>query len=280
MALIFIFGGDYLAFYGLHFLFDDQYSKNYGLTIAAINGNSTTEASGGSNIEIFYDSVYRKPKKYIYGSSPEEVLTFEMEVVSEKPLYGLKRSKIQKWLFGRTKPCKLQIIQSDLQDIYFNCFLTDSSLIYLTNECYGFRFTVECDAPWAWQLPKTYTFRRPAEATRFTQKIHFYNDSDDTDYTYPLIEMQASSTLMNDGEVSIINHSDDGRTFSFTQLKKDEVVTVDNEIQLLSSSEGRLLSENFNKNFFRLLPGANELEINGEIQYLKITYSNARKVGG
>lgn len=121
-----------MAFYGLHFLFDDQYSKNYGLTIAAINGNSTTEASGGSNIEIFYDSVYRKPKKYIYGSSPEEVLTFEMEVVSEKPLYGLKRSKIQKWLFGRTKPCKLQIIQSDLQDIYFNCFLTDSSLVMVT----------------------------------------------------------------------------------------------------------------------------------------------------
>lgn len=263
-----------IAFKGLYFLYDGQFSGNYGLQIMTINKKSTEAVDAGSGIEIFADSVYRNPTKFQYGVSQNQVLTFQMEILSEKPLSAIVRSKIQKWLFGRMSPCKLQIVQPDLQSVYFNCYLTSQQLQYIGSDCYGFNFTVECDAPWAWQLQKTYT------RTNSTGTWKFYNDSDNTDYTYPIIEFKANSSFITSGFLSIINQSDGNREFRVDNLYANEVIAIDCNKQTITSSRGRLMSENFNKKFFRLVSGMNVLTLSGECSYIKIKYSNARKVGG
>ena len=263
-----------MAFSGVDFLFDNQYSEGYGLKIVSINGNSTADADAGSQIEILNNSVFRKPTKYQYGVSYSEVLSFDMEVSSETPIIAINRSKIQKWLFGRMTPCKLQIIQPDLQTIYFNCFLINAKTTYIANSCYGFTFTVECDAPWGWELPKWHM------CPSFTEIWKFYNDSDNTDYTCPLMEIKMNDSIMNNGNISLINQTDGNREMKFLNLNAKEVIKIDCSLQKIESSEKRLLSEFFNKKFFRMLSGLNEIKITGEIDYLKMFYSNVRKVGG
>lgn len=264
-----------MAFWGLDFIFDHEFSLGYGVKIISIDGSSVvTEANAGSGIEIFSDSVFRNPTVFQYGVSQSEVLTFDMEIASETPIAGINRSKIQKWLFGRMKPCHLQIVQTDLQDIYFNCYLTNASTTYIGNYCYGFKFTVECDAPWAWQIARTYTQKQ------FNDIWRFYNNSDNTDYTYPILEFKLKQYLITDGDISITNITDNNRKFELLNCYPGEVIKVDCQRQIISSSRNRLLSGFFNKKFFRLLPSQNEIDINGELEYLSLTYSDARKVGG
>lgn len=271
-----------MSFSGLNFIFDNQYSENYGLKIMSINGNLTTEASGGCGIEIFEDRVYRNPSAYHQGVSQNEPLEFDIELISEDEISGIFRSKISQWLFSRMGYCKLQIVQRDLQDIYFNCHLIDPVFTYIGNICHGISCKVRCDAPWAWQNEKTYsvspTIEEMTEAISYTWR--HYNDSDDTDYTYPIIEFKMRDRFYGKGRCSIINESDNDREFLMENLSTNEIITIDGRNQTIESSTGLLRSENFNKKFLRLVAGINSLKLTGEFAYLKITYRNARKVGG
>lgn len=272
-----------MSFGGLDFIFDGQYSENYGLKIMSINGSSlTSNASAGCGIEIFSDWVYRNPSAYHQGVAQNQPLEFDIEFVSEDEIPGVLRSKISKWLFGRMTYCKLQIIQRDLQDIYFNCHLIDPQLTYIGNYCHGISCKVQCDAPWAWQYEKSFAiYPTTAEMTNAkTYAWRHYNDSDNTDYTYPVIEFKMRSSFSGKGKCSIINEDDNNREFMFDDLNKSEIVTVDCRHQIITSSTGLRRSDRFNKKFFRLVAGANNLKLTGEFEYLKITYRNARKVGG
>lgn len=280
-----------MGFTGLDFIFDNQYSENYGLKIMSINGSLTTNASAGCGIEVFADWVYRNPSAHHQGVAQNEPLEFELELVSEDELPGIMRSKISKWLFGRMNFCKLQIVQRDLQDIYFNCHLIDPQLTYIGNHCHGITCKVQCDAPWAWQNEKTYKFNSNAanqitdeSGTYFTWR--HYNDSDDTDYTYPIIKFK----MKRGGDFSIINTSDNNREFKFgitengtaKTLVENEELIVDCRNQTLETSyTGRnTLSEIFNKKFLRLVSGVNDLRITGDFESIEMKYRNARKVGG
>ena len=272
-----------MSFGGLDFIFDGQYSENYGLKIMSINGSSLiSDASAGCGIEVFSDWVYRNPSAYHQGIAQNEPLEFDIEFVSEDELPGIMRSKISKWLFGRMNYCKLQIVQRDLQDIYFNCHLIDPQLTYVGNYCHGIKCKVQCDAPWAWQNEKSYVIS-PAEED-MTDAISYvwrhYNDSDDTDYTYPVLEFKMKNRVVGEGRCSIVNEDDNDREFLFSKLQPNEIITVDCRHQSIESSTGLLRSENFNKKFLRLVSGVNRLKLTGEFEYLKMTYKNARKVGG
>lgn len=270
-----------MSFGGLDFIFDGQYSENYGLKIMSINGNYTTDSSGGCGIEVFADWVYRNPSAFHQGVAQNEPLEFDIELVSEDELAGIMRSKISKWLFGRMNYCKLQIVQRDLQDIYFNCHLLDPQLTYIGNYCHGISCKVQCDAPWAWQIEKTFTATngKTGEWDEQTPYVwRHYNDSDDADYTYPEVEFQIGEH--DDATVSVINIDDNDREFKFEHLQSGEIIKVDCRSQTLESSTGLLRSENFNKKFLRLSPGVNRLQLQGDFSYLKIKYRNARKVGG
>lgn len=278
-----------MSFGGLDFIFDGQYSENYGLKIMSIGGSSvTSNASAGCGIDIFSDWVYRNPSAFHQGVAQNKPLEFDIELVSEDELPGIMRSKISKWLFGRMNFCKLQIIQRDLQDIYFNCHLIDPQLTYIGNYCHGIKCKVQCDAPWAWQTEKEYVAKLDAQ-----NKWEHYNDSDDTDYTYPIVEFMTGNG--QDISVSIKNLDDNNREMRFEKLDASEIITVDCRNQTLKSEyytidaqSGErikvetpgLVSDKFNKKFFRLVPGQNRLEIIGSTEYFKLKYKNARKVGG
>lgn len=260
------------GFGALKFLFDNTLSTDYDMFIVDINGGGVTDGLGGDGTELITDSVYRKSKPYLYGTTQSTQLEFDLTFASSKQIDRIQLAKIQRWLFGKRNYSKLQILQCDLDTVYFNCFLLNPTVTSVGNMPYSFTCKVVCDAPWAWEFPKRKTF----SSSLFETDVVFYNDSDNTDYMYPYNEFTLNALTSS---LKVVNYSDNGRIAEFVNLVPNETITLDNQKQIITSSTGLNRLGNFNKNWFRLVSGVNKLRIVGGLEASTMTYQNARKVG-
>jgi phage-related protein len=264
-----------MSFYANSFIYDSVPSETYDLGIFNFDTGKITSPMG-SDIEIFKKQIYRKPVPYLFGTSQTPVLEFPILFGSFGNIDATKRGRISKWLFGQNSYKKLQIFQDDLNDIYFNCLLTNPEATYIGNLGYAIKATVVCDAPWAWEFPKT-TSASFAGDNFVNYAFSYYNGSDNSDYEYPIMAV----TLNGVGaSFNFINVTDSNRTMAFDNLQVSETMTIDNYRQIISSSTGLLRMSNFNLKWFRLLPGVNSLNIQGQVRSFSITNQAARKVGG
>lgn len=264
-----------MAFWACDFIFDDSPSSLHNLYISSANGGGGfDQVVTPSDVEIITQDVYRRPKVYFYGTSPRPVLSFDVEFTSPTEIDSVRAQGIQRWLFGHSEYKKLQIIQNDMQSVYYNCFLTSPEVLKSGRVIIGYKATVVCDSPYAWEFEKTLT--RTYTDPVISENYSFYNDSDDNGYMYPELVVTMSAT---GGDISIINNSDAGREFAITDLSPSEVLTIDNDLGIMSSSTGFNRLSLFNKKWFRFVPSINNLDISGNVASLVFTYSLARKVG-
>lgn len=263
-----------MAFLGTEFVLDDVPSNIHGLFISNMNGGDLDFVPASSSVELFTDRVYRKSRDYYYGASQAPPLEFNLEFTSPDELDSRKATVIKKWLFGRMQRKKLQIVQGDFSDIYFYCHLLDPEEIKVGNKIHGFSCRVSCDSPFAWEYERTLTKNYTAE--EIGDSFVFYNDSDDDDYLYPSMTFTMNTT---GGSFSITNSDDSSRQFLFTGLSPNEVITIDNRRNILTSSTGLRRLSTFNKNWMRFVAGKNSLALTGNISQVVFTYQFARKVG-
>jgi len=262
-------------FWGKSFIWDGIPSETYNLGIVNFD-TGKINSPAGSDIEIFTKSVYRKPKTYLFGVSQTPVLQFSLTIGSPDYIDGTTRNLIEQYLFGHTTFKILQIFESDLQDIYFNCLITKGVGSYVGNLNIGYECDIVCDSPWAYEFPKTIT-KTYANDIITDEDYTYYNTSANNDYTYALVDF----TLNNIGDsFTLTNESDNDRQYIFTGLSNGENIYTDNDRQILTSDTGLRRMTNFNKHWFRLVPGANNLNINGGLSEFILTVQNARKVGG
>lgn len=260
-----------MAFWGYTFIFKNIPSETYNLYISSPDGGMI-QTAGSGDVELLTQKVFRNPKPYLLGVQQSPVLSFDVQFTSPDELMVEDIRQIQAWLFGQSEYQKLQVQQFDMSDVYFNCFITSPQIIKVGNVIKGIAGTVICDSPFAWSFPKTATRNYTSLAD---ETIVINNTSDNNYYTYPTI-LATVDTF--GGDFSITNNTDNGRVFSFTDLLQDEVLTIDNERSIITSSTGLRRLSNFNKNWFRLVRGVNSLTIFGNVSQLKFTYSPARKL--
>ena len=263
-----------MSFWGQRFIFDGIPSETHSLGIHTPDGSDASNM-GSSNVELLTQEVWRKPKVYLLGVKHGENLEFDVSFRSERELTTADLNLIQKWLFGHQSYRQLQIIQYDMDTIYFNCFLTNPTVFRAGNLIKGVNATVVCDSPFGWTFTKALS--NDYVDTDVSDIIVFNNLSDDNDYMYP-----ETIITMNDsgGDLTVTNSNDNDRIFSFTGLSADEVVTIKNDLNIISSSTGLRRLGLFNKNWFRLVQGINSLSIEGNISNFTINYQFARKMGG
>jgi phage-related protein len=262
-----------MAFWGFDFLLDNVSSTGYGIYISSIGDSGVIDGPFGSSINLITKKLLRNPVEYFYGAEQAPVLDFEISVTSPEPLSGSMRNVIGSWLFGKQSYRKLRIMQNDLQDVYFNCFIVSGTAIYIGNLCYGFKIHIKCDSPFAYGNPaivlKTYS-------TVVNESYTYNNLSANAYYTYPVLGFRMSAY---GGDFSITNTSDSNRVFSFTGLAAVETINMDCQRQVLTSNTGLLRISNFNKKWLRFIPGINILTIVGNIDYLALTIPVVKKVG-
>lgn len=240
-----------MAFNGEVLIYDGTPSDLYGLYI--YNDNGSFDSSNGESSEIITGNVVRHPFRFLYGHGDTDVLEFNISLVSKKPITRERRSAIYKWLVNRNGYKKLQIVQDDLNSIYFNTIFTEAEDIFHGNDMYGISVTAVCDSPYAYEEPIVYT------ATKSSATV-IYNDSDINDYIYPVIKITMEDS---GGDISVINGNESSRVFTFTGLSGGEVVTIDNRLKTIESSSGVRRLSSFNKTWFRIMPGDNAITIIG-----------------
>lgn len=266
-----------MAFYGNSFLYDNIPSETYGLRISGLDADAINQSMGSSAMNIYEQSIYRRPTPYFFGATPSPKLSFSLSAFAEEEMDASHFQLVQKWLFSSRTYKKLQIDQMDMYDIYFNCILNQPEIIRVGNKIQGFSCQVECDSPFAWKFPITTNYTYTQSVVNDT--VTFNNTSDDIgNYVYPILVI----SLNNTGDhVKITNESDNNRVFEFLNLAASEVLTVDCGLETITSSTNLLRLSNFNKKFLRLVPGVNRLHIEADVENIAMTTQFiARKIGG
>lgn len=255
------------------FIYNDIPSEIYDCSLVFIDESYTNRPSG-SGVEMITDSIRRNAKVLYLDASQAPPLEFGIEVVFEEPVDIFVLTQVKDWLGGEITFKELQICAENFNTFYFNCYITlDEDLIY-AGGYRGVKATVHCDAPWAWEHEDdiTYVF----DDTSIPHVVEFNNLSADSEYLRPTIEITAA----NAGDVSITNVTFNNRETKFSNLLQGETVTLDNLYGFISSDTGLRRVANFNKKFLKMDKGMNELIISPNVSSLKITYQNAKRIGG
>lgn len=266
-----------MGFYGKSFLYNNIPSDYYGLMISELDSSGVNESMGSSNMEIKEQKIFRRPTPFFLGATPSPKLSFGMSAFSEEEINADFFALIQKVFFSSRTYKKLQILQDDVAEIYFDCILNDPKIIRVGNLLRGISFTVDCSSPFAFNFPKTTTYTYTTPSVNST--VIFNNSSDDNgSYLYPLSVITVNSF---GGSIIITNLSDSNRVFEFIRLSAGEVITIDNSLQTITSSTGLNRLSVFNKHFLRLIPGVNNLRIQGSVASVAMTCQFiSRKISG
>lgn len=246
-------------------------SEYFDLYLCEINGDGVGEHMASTDVQLYTDEIYRRPTVHLYGTQQSPALSIELTFACEYILDATRQSAVFRWLFGHQSYKKLQIVQCDFQDVYYNCILTNPTVTSYGNYPYAIHCTMVCDSPFAWENPHTLSFENIAGI----RKIEVENMTDNNWYTFPIIKTKLTT---NATQFSITNNTDNNSTMSFANLLAGEELEIDCGKGLITGSSGLLRFDNFQGTFFRLLPNVNNITINGYLDYLTITFANARKV--
>lgn len=261
-----------MAFKATRFIYDGTPSEKYNLFLCNINQTGTDSQSGGANVTVHTSKTAAMDYNYLMGIEYDQVFEFTFTFSSTEKKDRFDVSLINNWLIGRQEYKKLQIIQNDMNNIYFNCILKDFKVISFGNEPFAFECTAVCDRGWATEEEKTYTYKINGPE----QVIMHNNASHKSNATLPTIEIKANSS---NATISIKNETNNGWETKITGLSNGEVITLDSQLELIESSMDLNRLHLFNKHWFELVPKMNKLVVTGDIEYLKIKYANVRKVG-
>ena len=269
-----------MGFWGRTFLLDGIPSDRYGLTISqsvhntAASGGEETDPSG-SDLKLYLQEYLRRPTPTLLGVQFAPPLVFDIECNVSQEMTANDFRPVAAWLFGNIGYRKLQIEQPDMYGYYFNGMFTKPQIKRAGNLIRGFYGSFNCDSPWGWTYPQTLTKNYTASIVNDSFVIN--NLSDHSGYLYPQLLI-----IMNvfDGFLTLTNVEDNNRQFSITSLASNELVTVNNDLQILTSSTNLNRLPNFNLNWFRLLPGVNHIQLSGNVSQVKFTYQFAVKMAG
>ena len=114
-----------------------------------------------------------------------------------------------------------------------------------------------CDSPFAYLPTQTYEYQCSGEL-----KLAFHNRSTYNGFYYPKLEIALNGLQA----FAITNASDNNRKFEFSNIPAayaSATVMIDNRNQVIVSSNGDNLYPCFNKKYFRLVRGDNDLLVSG-----------------
>ena len=270
-----------MSFYARTFIFNGIPSEFFNLYLGDLldgTGSSTgiVSTDGSSNISLLTQKIYRRAAPLLYGVEQTPVLQFPFSVYCPDDLQAPDYSDVASWLFGQQQYLKLRICQPDMADVYFNCFLADPQIVRVGNIIRGATFTVICDAPWGYRIPKTYNFSW-ADGVSVNDTKVLLNQSDNNFYTFPTNLVITANSI--GGVINITNTSDENRVLSVTTTG-GEIITMNCYDQTIESSLVSTPLDNFNLNWLRLKKGKNVLNITGNILSMTMTHEIAAKIGG
>lgn len=264
-----------MELYGCGFEYAGVMSGKYGMIFANVETErNRTIIGGGELITIF--NRHNSMRHYVGTSFENAAMQFEAEVVTEIPLTESDQRAVERWLFYRNGYKKFypdvppEYVNGEMKRVYLNCIFTNPSKLEYNGGVVGYRFTVQCDAPMAWQDPVQVSFDLNHSSEDQSSIISVMVDTDMPDYVYPDVVVE----MGDGGGITIVNNSDNtSRLTSFEHVIAQAIIRMDGETNFVSGAN----YENFvDRNFIRLLNGENKLAVTGDVKKISFTWQNMR----
>jgi phage-related protein len=239
-----------------HFIFDNINSEDMGLYIVRIeSGFVETPYWGGQ--DILEEKIPKRDTPYFYGVDRQPIeFTIQFSLLDEE-FTPQRRKEIARWLlhdnYKSFQTC------DDLGKIYY-VICTNPTSLFLANTKGYFEIVFRVNSFSAFTPIYIQDFDL---SNNTTTVIQMSNLSNIVRKYYPKIEVE----LVGDATgFSLKNLSNNGLITSFSNLELQEVISVVNKNKwIISSVPSVYRFNNFNKQWFYLVEGVNNIEISGKI---------------
>lgn len=266
--------------FGKDMVIGDFKLSDYGLMLASFDSNSSdSEDELGMDHETIEEFIGHNPvpvylgAKYQNKLKPQATIIKDVNINSDMHFTEHECRDILRQLTGFRGYKNMQIEPYEFDELlYFNVRIVSLSYKKVSGKVVGIILQMECDSQFAWSKEHRITYHLEAENPIFLQ-----NTSDDLyNYLLPKIIITPSSSIAN---LELTNVSDDNWTAIISNIDSDEEITMDSKNELLiSSNEDRIIMNDFNMHFIRLVAGENLIKSNVDVT-LTFIFKVPRKVG-
>lgn len=256
--------------YSTSFTYNGKSCEDFDLLLCTEDKNIIRKDKSIGGVNYVTDKTNVMTKHYFLDSEYDDVFEFELTMMSKNEKDRVWVGEVLHWLTGYHDYKKLTFDQPDMKNIYFNCLVSEVDIITVGNVPRGFVCKFQCDRGYAIEdEEKVYSI------TNGNSTFKHMNTSHTHGITLPIIEI----TMASYGDVSIINKNNNNLETKLTSLTGGEVITMDSQHEILTSSLDLRRLSNFNKVWFELVEGENNITVNGNVSKILIKYENNRKVG-
>ena len=250
-----------------YFIFNGINSEDMGLYIIRMDTGFITNPFIGS--KSLNQAVRPGRVKASREGLTREVIEFDLQMVLLDDYGKLKewtpeeRMRIARWLF-QDEYAAFQT-EDDLGKIYYGMFTNEQNLFTMNNTGYlELHFVTNSHTAWSPVIDHAFDFWNNDAGGRIITIENLSNISKNYE---PKIEIEMKHEVGESNlEFKLINLSNDNKEFIFTGLRRDEIISVDNENRIILSSYSAHINPygSFNKNWLELVYGENQLQIFGK----------------
>lgn len=252
---------------GFRFIYANQSSDEFGVFKGSF-GNDTDSNDEASSL-ITSKTMFQE-KWSLHGIEGSEPLKFKLTIAKSDGTYfdAYEERAIKKWLCKKKRHW-LYIDQDDLANVGYYCILLNPQKVSVGLKSAGISFDVICDSNHAWSDLRT---QRKLSSDGTFQFI--YHSDFDEDVLAPVFTI----TPLTDGNIKIENKTTKEEV-SINNCITTEIITMDCENEIIESSTGRVLLDNWNRRFLQIIEGVNVIELTGNF-VLDMEYRLPVRVGG
>lgn len=254
-----------MSFHEMNFSFDNRDSTEFPIYIVHMESGMVNSEISGSR-SLVYDKISYKDSIYFYGTTTD-TMKFSITIT---PLerYWTEQLKFDlfKWLGGRTPKA---FRTCDFLGKMCYCICTNAFVLTTNSTKEGHQGYIdlefEATTPYWLTEPEISTFDLSTITSHTTIILQNKSNVMNPKYNDYIFEPEMWIDLKdNNTGISIVNISDGGRTFSFTGLSELEQLYINNDKKQIISSTNNFRFSKFNKNWFRLTYGENQLLVSGK----------------
>lgn len=255
---------------GYRFIYAGRDSEEFGMLKCTFGAQSFETNDEESNIRLSKNPF--KETWDFHGIEYTAPLQFKMTIAKSSGdfINSDEQRELKKWL------CKgsfnwLQVEQNDMNNIVYYCIINNPRPVDVGNLTGGLEFQVTCDTFHAWSG----SYKKKYTTVNGTLTFNFNNVTDYDNYIlYPTLSIKPTIN----GNITIKNNSA-YKTITINNCVTTEIITMDSKNDIIESSSGRILLDDWNKNFLELKPNNNNITLTGNF-VLDMEYRLPIRVGG
>ena len=254
--------------------------SSLGQMLGSFSASGEEEAELGYANETVEEFLGDNPVPVYQGSKYSDKLKLEIEIIKNpcvrdySPYFSQHDLReVLRYLTGYQYYKELQIVDDDSQgeNLYYYARFTSVSYEKVGGRVVGIILQGECDSWYAYTKEMTNSYKLTSDGTK-----NMYNLSDELyDYLYPVVTLVPDSA----GTITITNQTDDNYETTIENVSAGETITMDCKRHILTSSiPDKVILNDFNMHWFRLLPGKNVVSLPANVA-VTLIYRLPRKVG-